>query len=169
MIFVTVGTHEQPFDRLVKAVDDMVVQGLIREEVIIQTGYSTYEPRHCTWSKLLPYPQMVENVEKARIVITHGGPSSFLMPLQSGKIPIVMPRRKEFGEHVNDHQAEFCAAVCQRQGNIILVEDAQQLSEAIQNYDTLVAAIPADHCSNNAKFNRDFAAIVADLVSQRKS
>ena len=43
-----------------------------------------------TWSELLPYDQMLENVEKADIVITHGGPSSFIMPLQIGKIPIVV-------------------------------------------------------------------------------
>ena len=49
---------------------------------------------------------MNELVEKARIVITHGGPSSFLMVLQKGKIPIVVPRQKQFDEHVNDHQVE---------------------------------------------------------------
>ena len=41
MIFVTVGTHEQPFNRLVKAVDELKKDGVIVEKVIIQTGYST--------------------------------------------------------------------------------------------------------------------------------
>ena len=45
-------------------------------------------------SKLLPYKDMVQNVADARIVITHGGPASFIMPLQVGKIPIVVPRQK---------------------------------------------------------------------------
>ena len=58
MIFVTVGTHEQPFDRLVKKMDDLVAEGVIREPVMIQTGYSTYEPKHCSFQKLLPYPEM---------------------------------------------------------------------------------------------------------------
>ena len=35
MIFVTVGTHEQPFNRLVKCVDDLKRDGLIKEDVII--------------------------------------------------------------------------------------------------------------------------------------
>ena len=38
MIFVTVGTHEQPFDRLICRVDELVESGAIREEVYIQTG-----------------------------------------------------------------------------------------------------------------------------------
>ena len=33
MIFVTVGTHEQPFNRLVKKVDDLKKNGIIQEDV----------------------------------------------------------------------------------------------------------------------------------------
>ena len=42
MIFVTVGTHEQPFDRLVSYIDDLKGQGKITEEVIIQTKSITF-------------------------------------------------------------------------------------------------------------------------------
>ena len=49
MIFVTVGTHEQPFDRLIQYMDDMKREELLDEEIVIQTGYSTYEPKYCTW------------------------------------------------------------------------------------------------------------------------
>lgn len=107
MIFVTVGTHEQPFDRLVAYIDQLKETGVLTEDVVIQTGFSTYEPKHCRWQKLFPYKEMVELVEQARIVITHGGPSSFIMPLQIGKIPVVVPRQKRFEEHVNDHQLVF--------------------------------------------------------------
>ena len=103
MIFVTVGTHEQQFDRLIKYVDELNLP----EEVMIQRGYSDYIPRNCRAEKLLPYEKMKQYTERARIVITHGGPSSIMMPLQMGKIPIVVPRQKKFGEHVNDHQVEF--------------------------------------------------------------
>lgn len=92
MIFVTVGTHEQPFNRLIQKVDELKKEGVITENVIIQTGFSTYEPKYCQWSKLIPYQQMIKNVADARIVITHGGPASFIMPLQIGKTPIVVPR-----------------------------------------------------------------------------
>ena len=40
MIFVTVGTHEQPFDRLLKCIDNMVKDKKITEEVIIQKGFT---------------------------------------------------------------------------------------------------------------------------------
>ena len=69
MIFVTVGTHEQPFNRLIQKVDELKKDGVITEDVIIQTGFSTYEPKYCQWSKLIPYQQMIKNVADARIVI----------------------------------------------------------------------------------------------------
>lgn len=133
MIFVTVGTHEQQFNRLVEYMDKWA--GEHEEEVIIQTGYSTYEPKYATWSKLYPYQKMVEFVDEARIVITHGGPSSFIMPLQVGKTPIVVPRQYKYNEHVNDHQVKFSKEVEKRLGNIIDVENIDMLGSVIQNFE----------------------------------
>ena len=94
MIFVTVGTHEQPFNRLVEYVDQLKKEKVIEEEVFIQSGYTTYEPKYCKFSKLIPYSDMQKYIQKARIVITHGGLASFMMPLQVGKVPVVVPRQK---------------------------------------------------------------------------
>ena len=164
MIFVTVGTHEQQFDRLVEYMDSWKADGSITEEVIIQTGYSTYEPKHCRWQKLFPYPEMVELVAQARIVITHGGPSSFIMPLQVGKVPIVVPRQKDFDEHVNDHQLDFCRAVSQRQKNILLVEDVRDLAQTIATYDTAAARLNTTQSSNNLRFCEEFSKLAEDLL-----
>ena len=163
MIFVTVGTHEQPFDRLIRKVDELKQNGIIKEEVIIQTGFSTYEPRYCRWSKLLPYQQMVQNVADARIVITHGGPASFIMPLQIGKTPIVVPRQYQFNEHVNDHQVEFTRNVAQRMGTIIPVEDIDTLGDIITDYDRIVAGMGHGMNSNNEKFNEELEKLVEEL------
>ena len=65
---------------------------------------------------------MQENIKKARIVITHGGPASFLDPLKYGKIPVVVPRKKEFNEHVNNHQLEFSRQVKKRMKDFQLQE-----------------------------------------------
>ena len=163
MIFVTVGTHEQSFNRLIRYIDKMKEKGLIREEVIIQTGYSTYEPRYCRFSKLFPYSEMCRFVKEARIVITHGGPSSFIMPLQEGKIPIVVPRQKRYGEHVNNHQLEFCRAIEERSGNIIVVEEVRELKRAILRYDKIVAEMPSSIKSHNDIFNEEFEKVINEL------
>lgn len=160
MIFVTVGTHEQPFNRLLEEVDRLKGNGIITEDVIIQSGYSTFEPKHCRWQALFSYDEMLKNVENARIVITHGGPASFIMPLQIGKIPVVVPRQYDFHEHVNNHQVEFTKAVKERYGNIIPVYEISKLAESIENYDSIISHIPARIMSNNGAFNKQMEMLV---------
>ena len=162
MIFVTVGTHEQQFNRLVEYMDLWAKNH--DEKVVMQTGYSTYEPKYCEWSKLYPYDEMVNMVNEARIVITHGGPSSFIMPLQIGKIPIVVPRQKKFDEHVNNHQVDFCNQVEKRQGNIIVVNNINILDNLIVNYDNAVNGLSNGLISNNKRFCRCINQIVGNLV-----
>lgn len=165
MIFVTVGTHEQPFDRLLRKVDELVYDHMINEEVVVQYGYSTYIPRYCEGYKLLPYEAMIKYVEKAGIVITHGGPASFMMPLQMGKIPIVVPRESKFGEHVNDHQAEFAKAVKRRYGNIIPVYDMDELGRVIEGYNELIQNKDVKVTCNNAAFNCKLQKIVSKMFA----
>ena len=143
MIFVTVGTHEQQFNRLVEYMDNLKRKGKITEEVIIQTGFSTYVPRKCKWSKLYPYQDMLKYVRDARIVITHGGPSSFIMPLQIGKIPIVVPRLHALGEHVDDHQLEIGRELKKQRHNIILIEDINDLGDILIRYDEIIKGMDA--------------------------
>ncbi|WP_217270775.1 glycosyltransferase, partial [Lactobacillus helveticus] len=75
-----------------------------KEKVIVQTGFSTYVPKHCEAHKMMSFDEMQHTLKDARIVITHGGPSSFIEALQYGKVPIVVPRQEKFHEHVNNHQ-----------------------------------------------------------------
>lgn len=168
MIFVTVGTHEQAFNRLIEYIDRLKEKGSIREDVVIQTGYSTYEPKHCKWQKLFPYQEMIKLVEKARIVITHGGPSSFIMPLQIGKTPIVVPRQLEYNEHVNNHQVSFSKAVAERMGTIIVVDKLEELENTILNYDEIVGGMENEIKSNNAKFNYDLSRMVDEMFGVEK-
>ena len=164
MIFVTVGTHEQQFNRLVDYMDKWAADH--DEKVIMQTGYSTYEPKHCEWNKLFPYQKMVEMVKEARIVITHGGPSSFIMPLQIGKTPIVVPRQYKYNEHVNDHQVKFCKEVESRMGTIVVVEDIEKLGGVIESYDEIKKE--GKNTSNNAKFCEELECIVDEMFEGKK-
>ncbi len=163
MIFVTVGTHEQQFNRLIRVVDEMKIKNQIEDDVVIQTGFSTYEPQACKWKDFYPYSDMRKFVNEARIVITHGGPSSFFMPLQIGKVPIVVPRQKKFGEHVNNHQLSFCADIQSKSCNIIVVEDTDTLLDVINRYDSIASTMSVELKSNNAKFCSEFAGIVDGL------
>ena len=163
MIFVTVGTHEQQFNRLIACVDGMKQRGEIQEDVVIQTGFCTYEPQSCQWAKNFSYQKMQQLVSDARIVITHGGPSSFFAPMMMGKIPVVVPRTKRLREHVNDHQIRFCRRLKELGGNILLAEDAPQLKYILENYDEITHSMSGRFESNTEAFNRKFADIVDEL------
>lgn len=162
MIFVTVGTHEQPFNRLVKAVDDLKLSGQITEEVFVQTGYSTYIPKACEHKDFISMKQMNQYMEEASIIITHGGPSSFIMALQHNKVPIVVPRQAKFNEHVNDHQVTFCQELTKKGFPIIIASETEHLLE-------LIAPITQNHnygeiTLNNSKFIAQFKTIISDLI-----
>lgn len=164
MIFVTVGTHEQPFNRLIKKVDDLVADGTIQEKVVMQTGFSTYKPKHCEAHKMMSFDEMQQNLKDARIVITHGGPSSFIEALQFGKVPIVVPRQEKYHEHVNNHQVEFVELIVRQMNNIIPVYDIERLAELIKNYDEIVKTKNAGKSSNNSKFNKQLERIAEELI-----
>lgn len=168
MIFVTVGTHEQPFNRLIHYVDDLKANGIIQDDVIIQTGFSTYKPKYCDWCQIIPYKDMVQNVANARIIVTHGGPASFIMPLQIGKVPIVVPRQYIYGEHVNDHQVEFAKAVEKRMGTIIPIFEIERLNDVIANYNEIVATMASKMSSNNEEFNKQLEVLVQEIFSEMK-
>lgn len=164
MIFVTVGTHEQPFNRLVKKVDDLVAQGNIKEKVVIQTGFSTYNATHCEAHKMMSFDEMQQALKDARIVITHGGPSSFIEALQFGKVPIVVPRKEKYHEHVNNHQVDFTKLIAKRMNNIIPVYDVNTLLSTIDNYEIIVTNKNSGENSNNKYFNENLEIIVDGLV-----
>ena len=162
MIFVTVGTHEQQFNRLIEKIDNLKKDGIIEDDVFIQIGFSTYEPRYCEWKKLVSYDEMTEYISKARVVITHGGPATFMSVLSSGKKPIVVPRLKKFGEHVNDHQLKFCKEVEKRLGNIVVVQDIVDLSDTLTNF----SHDEAENSSNTKQFCQQFLNVVSDLFDR---
>lgn len=159
MIFVTVGTHEQPFNRLIKEVDRLKKEGIITDEVFIQTGFSTYEPQYCDWKNIISYSEMEDYMNRADIIITHGGPATFMGAIAKGKKPIVVPRQEKFGEHVNDHQLEFAEQVSERFGSIVVVEEINELQNYLRtNFTDVTKAV-----SNNETFNNRFKIEVGNM------
>ena len=175
MIFVTVGTDEHPFDRLIREVDSLQERRIIREDIFMQIGFARYHPVHCPFADVLGYKEMQEKMKEARIVITHGGPGSIMPVLYSGKVPVVIPRLKRYGEVVDDHQVSF-ARKLEKEGRIILVEAVEDLGAAVEEYETrtreLTSRIKKDRISpeeNLSRFVRRLEEILLDLSQKRKS
>jgi UDP-N-acetylglucosamine transferase subunit ALG13 len=103
MIFVSVGTHDAPFDRLLRTVYDLELE----EKLVVQYGASTIRSNRAVEAEYLPFDEVVGYIRDARAVVMHAGVGSVMVSLANGKRPIVMARRRELGEHVDDHQLEL--------------------------------------------------------------
>lgn len=157
MIFVTVGTHEQQFNRLIKEVDILKGEGFIQDDVFIQTGFSDYEPVHCQWKNLISYDEMNHYMDEANIIITHGGPTTFMGVISKGKRPIVVPRQEKFGEHVNDHQMEFCLKLLGEGYDLVVIDEIDKLNENIKYSKVQQVS------SHNSKFNNELSDIIENM------
>lgn len=107
MIFVTLGSQNFQFNRLLIAIDELIEQGKCDDEVFAQTGYSDYEPKHFRFKKYLDREEFADMQKKADIVITHGGTGAIIGALKKGKKVIAVPRLAKYGEHVDDHQLQL--------------------------------------------------------------
>ncbi|MHB8841322.1 MAG: PssE/Cps14G family polysaccharide biosynthesis glycosyltransferase [Candidatus Aquicultor sp.] len=130
MIFVTVGSDQFQFNRLIQAVDEYC--GLEKEHAYIQLGSSDYRPRHCQWSEFLPFDQVEALMKESSVVIAHAGAGTILECIRSGKVPIVVPRLSQFGEAIDDHQASF--AYWMQEHGYAYVADLSNLAEVIRNF-----------------------------------
>ena len=145
MIFFTLGTERFPFNRLVTAAEQTF--RALQEPVKIQTGDHSQAPVSCEWIRYMPYPEFIDCLKRARIVVSHGGVGTLLSCIRLGKMPIVLPRRRHFGEHLDDHQVEFSekmAAV----GRVLLAEKQEDILRLIRLYDEKCAACPVANPSS---------------------
>lgn len=130
MIFVTVGTHTQSFNRLLKEVDKLKAVKKIKERTVAQIGHSTYEPKKIQWFRFTTFEKLNKLYRNSRIIISHGGAGSILNGLSNRKPVIVVPRLKKFNEHVNDHQLDLVKEL-DKNGKIIAVYDIEDLQNAL--------------------------------------
>ena len=104
VIFVTVGSMF-PFDRLVRAMDAWAAAHP-EEEVLAQIGDGGFEPWHMRWQRLLDRAPFDDTVRRARLVVAHAGVGSVVTARTLGRPVVVLPRRRQLGEHTCDHQVE---------------------------------------------------------------
>jgi UDP-N-acetylglucosamine transferase subunit ALG13 len=122
LVFVTVGTDHHPFDRLSRWVDGWLGAASGRRvRCLVQSGTSQ-PPRLADHQDYFGYQEMEALLQEAAAVVCHGGPGSVMMCRWAGKRPIVVPRRRDLGEHVDDHQVVFSRRIA-AEGEIALAED----------------------------------------------
>jgi UDP-N-acetylglucosamine transferase subunit ALG13 len=124
--FVTLGTI-RPF-RFDSVLDSLVATGALSDETVWQVGVTDRRDLPGTVVAQVGGDEFMEQARAADVVITHAGVGTILALLEEGIHPVVVPRRKERREHVDDHQLQISRLV-QRLGVATVVE-ADALTEA---------------------------------------
>ncbi len=136
MILLTVGT-QFPFDRLVKHVDEFVGQNGLVEEIFAQIGKSSYKPRNFHAVPFLEQHVFIKHVKEASGIISHAGIGSITMALSHHKPLLAMPRLKQHGEVVNNHQVAI-ARKFEELGLILVAYKEHELPKKLEELKSFV-------------------------------
>jgi UDP-N-acetylglucosamine transferase subunit ALG13 len=128
--FVSIGNAHQSFERLLNGVIENI--DILPCPVTVQCGHTLFEDTRCVYSSFFSLEQYNRFIEDAEILILHAGAGSIIKALRAGKRPIVVPRRKRYNEHVNDHQLDL-AVTLSRMDKIELVLETSDLKRAIRD------------------------------------
>lgn len=144
MILVTLGTQKQEFTRLL----DYIEKSNIKDEIIVQCGNTKYESKKMKLIDFISYDEMEKYVKKSDLIITHGGTGSIIGPLKKGKKVIACSRKKEYGEHVDNHQEEI-VDILNEEGYILKLDESIKLDELLKRASDFK---PKKFNSNSEKF-----------------
>ena len=107
MILVLTGLERFPFNRLLAMIDEALRRGLLTPPVFAQAGTAADVPFGFPMERRVPPERLARLVREADLIITHAGVGSVVRSLNAGKPTIVVPRRRDLGEHIDDHQSAF--------------------------------------------------------------
>jgi UDP-N-acetylglucosamine transferase subunit ALG13 len=127
LIFVTVGTHHQPFTRMLEA-----ITAIADRDLIVQYGPGAPPAGVERAKAFMPFDEMLDCYRQAEQVITHAGVGSILCAIRAGHTPLVVPRRHSLGEHVDDHQAELSRALEER-GSVVVAWETERLAQLLDS------------------------------------
>ncbi len=124
--FVTLGTIE-PY-RFDAVVDNLLAVLPEDAEVTWQLGSTVRSDLPGRVTRVVAAEEFDRLATEADVVITHAGVGSALRLLDLGVAPVLVPRRRSRGEHVDDHQAQ-AARELERAG-LVLVREAGEITAA---------------------------------------
>ena len=149
MILVTLGTQDKKFYRLLDMIQEAIDNGIIKDKVIVQAGYSSdYKSKDMEIFNLVSIEKFRKLVRDCDILITHGGVGSIITGLKENKKIIAVPRLKKYKEHTNNHQVQIVDNFA-RAGYILKVSVEDDLACIINGINNFK---PNKYKSNNVKF-----------------
>lgn len=150
MIFITVGNMD-PFDRLIRTMDEWAKSSQCQEEILAQIGRGSYQPKNFKYVEFLTPSEYVKSFERAQLIVSHAGMGTIITALEKGKPLIVMPKRASLGEQRNEHQLATVRHF--QRSKQVLVADTDEELERVMNDVVLSDSSGAFLDSSNIKLS----------------
>ncbi len=134
-MLILTGTHTLGFERLLVGLDTLIEKGQLRNNVTAQIGHSTYVPRTYRSFRFLPHDELMKEIDRADVIVTHDGSASMGESLSRGKPTIVVPRqtsRREVSYASEQQLARHLASL----GYVLLLENPLDLPMALTRLGT---------------------------------
>lgn len=129
MIFVSTGSRKFPFNRLIQKLDEIANE--LSEPIFAQIAETSYLPQNYEYKRYLPPEEFSEYQDKANLIISHAGTGALITALKKGKQVIAVPRLRQYGEHLDDHQLQVASAL-ESEGYLRVVTDMEDLKKTIE-------------------------------------
>lgn len=155
MIFVTLGTQDKSFSRLLKTIDKEIEKGTIKDRVVVQAGLTEYQSPNMEIFDLIPADEFDKYIEKSDLIITHGGAGSILTAIKKNKKVIAAARLSKYKEHTNDHQKQIVKEFSE-QGYILELRDFNKLGKLIEKSKTFKPKKFESNTDNMIKLIEDY-------------
>lgn len=167
MVFVSIGTQDKEFDRLIEYIKRLKKENILKDDLIIQSGITKVDfdnekmdnEYNVEAFSFISSEKMKEYISKADYVIIHGGVGTIIQCIMQNKKIIVVPRLKKHFEHENDHQLE----IANKFKNLKLIEvanDYDKLKNIILNIDNIEFE---KYISTNDEFVAKLDEIIQDM------
>lgn len=137
-VFVTVGTRTEPFTRLIKAVEELVKKGIIKERVVVQAGHTKYASKCLEVFDFCTPAEIDELIINAKYVLTQESAGIGTKCLKSNTKFVVMPRNYRYGElPAQSDMNEDLHFKLEEMGYTKVVNNFSELRNAIRQIDKL--------------------------------
>lgn len=158
MIFVSLGTQDKSFIRLLEKLEDLIDKKIIQDEVIVQAGCTKFESKYMHIFDFIPMEKFNDYIIECDYMITHAGVGTIINGINHNKKVVAVARRVKYGEHENDHQVEITTKFSST-GHIIGCLDVSELEEKLP----LLKDFKVKPYESN---NHHFCELIYDLIEK---
>lgn len=155
MIFVTLGTQDKPFTRLL----DYLENSTIEDEIIVQAGFTKYESKKMNILTYVSADDFEKYLNEADVIVAHGGVGTIMKALNNDKKVIACARLAKYGEHQNDHQIQIINNF-KTHGYLLELNEDNTIDACFEEIKTFV---PKKYKSNQKEFLKHLEEAIASL------